>query len=594
MFRIRRIYDDLRPINRDALNQVRQILRDQFPALNTADIDKIPELLRNPLKHGFRAILYVAENQRGQVRGFALLSYEPGLRFAYLDYISAARATTGGGIGGALYEQVREEALALGAEGIFFECLPDDPALCRDATILKQNQARLKFYEKYGALPLIGTAYETPLKPGDDNPPYLVFDPLGQPVLLSRDRARAIVRAILERRYGHLCPPGYIQMVVDSFGDDPVRLRPPRYVKRPLPPAPPRIGRGRKIALVVNDQHAIHHVRERGYVESPVRIRTLLRELEASGLFEQVAPRDYPERILAGVHARDYLDYFKRVCGNLPEGKSVYPYVFPIRNAARPPVELAVRAGYYCIDTFTPLNRNAWLAAKRSVDCALTAADLLLEGYRLAYALVRPPGHHAERRAFGGFCYFNNAALAAQLLSAHGTVAILDIDYHHGNGQQMIFYARRDVLTLSLHGHPRFAYPYFSGFEDETGEGEGKGFNLNLPLPEQLDGAQYLEALDKALKRIRRFGPAFLLVCLGLDTAKGDPTGTWNLAARDFERVGRAIGALRLPTLVVQEGGYRNRVIGVNGRHFFLGLWQAALGAAEVAPPTSQSRKVRP
>ncbi|MDO3378555.1 histone deacetylase family protein [Geoalkalibacter halelectricus] len=594
MFRIRRIYDDLRPVNRDALVQVQQILREQFPALNPADIDKIPELLRNPLKHGFRAILYVAENQRGQVRGFALLSYDPELGFAYLDYISAAKATTGGGIGGALYEHVREEALALGAVGIFFECLPDDPALCRDATILKQNQARLKFYEKYGALPIIGTSYETPLKPGDDNPPYLVLDPLGQPGLLCRERARPIVRAILERRYGHLCSPGYIQMVVDSFGDDPVRLRPPRYGKQPRAAAVPRLGRTRKIALVVNDRHAIHHVRERGYVESPVRIRSILRELEATSLFENLAPRDYPERFLTSVHARDYVEYFKRVCRNLPAGKSVYPYVFPLRNAARPPVELAVRAGYYCIDTFTPLNRNAWDAAKRSVDCALTAADALLEGYRLAYALVRPPGHHAERRVFGGFCYFNNAAIAAQLLSAHGSVAILDIDYHHGNGQQVIFYERADVLTVSLHGHPRFAYPYFSGFEDETGEGVGKGFNLNLPLPEQLDGVQYLEALHKALKRIGRFRPTYLVVSLGLDTAKGDPTGTWSLAARDFERVGRAVGALRLPTLVVQEGGYRNRVIGINARNFFVGLWQGALSEAEVAPSNSQARKVRP
>ncbi|KIH76055.1 Acetoin utilization deacetylase AcuC [Geoalkalibacter ferrihydriticus] len=577
MFRIRRIYDDLRPINRDAIAQAQQILRDQFPDLNPADIEKIPELLRNPLKHGFRTILHVAENQRGQVRGFALLSYDAELRFAYLDYISAARTTTGGGIGGALYEHVREEARELGAVGIFFECLPDDAALCRDEKILKQNQARLRFYEKYGALPIIGTAYETPLKPGDDNPPYLVFDPLGQPGLLSRDQARAIVRAILERRYGHLCSPGYIQMVVDSFGDDPIRLRPTRYVKKPQTAVLSREARTRRIALVVNDRHAIHHVRERGYVESPVRIRTILRALEATSLFEAVPPREYSERFLTSVHAPDYVQYFKRVCRNLPEGKSVYPYVFPIRNAARPPVELAVRAGYFCIDTFTPLNRNAWLAAKRSVDCALTAADLLLEGYRLAYALVRPPGHHAERRAFGGFCYFNNAALAAQLLSAHGPVAILDIDYHHGNGQQVIFYERADVLTVSIHGHPRFAYPYFSGFEDEAGEGEGRGFNFNLPLAEQISGDQYLEALHKALKRIVRFRPAYLVVSLGLDTAKGDPTGTWSLAARDFERVGRAIGALKLPTLVVQEGGYRNRVIGTNARNFFTGLWQGAL-----------------
>ncbi len=581
MFRIRRIYDDLRSVNREAIAQVQQILRDQFPSLAARDVEKVPELLRNPLKHGFRAILHVAEDARLQVRGFALASHDPHLRFCYLDYISTAKKTTGGGIGGALYEQLRDEALALGAIGIFFECLPDDPALCRDPEVLKQNQARLKFYEKYRAYPIVGTAYETPVDPGDDNPPYLVFDPLGQEEPLAREHARKIVRAILERRYGHLCPPEYVQRVVDSVQDDPVRLRPPRYHKKSQPAPAPRTERRKKIALVVNERHTIHHVRERGYVESPVRIRTILKELETTTLFEAAAKRDYPEKVLTSVHDRDYVEYFKRVCANLPAGKSVYPYVFPVRNAARPPVELAVRAGYYCIDTFTPLNHNAWLAAKGAVDCALTAANLVLEGYRLAYALVRPPGHHAERRAFGGFCYFNSAAIAAQLLSDYGKVAMLDIDYHHGNGQQTIFYERADVFTVSLHGHPRFAYPYFSGFEDETGDGAGKGFNLNFPLSEQLSGDQYLPALEKALKRIARFKPEHLVLCLGLDTAKGDPTGTWSLSARDFEQVGRVIGALKLPTVVVQEGGYRNRVIGVNARNFFTGLWQGAMGGEQ-------------
>jgi acetoin utilization deacetylase AcuC-like enzyme len=362
-------------------------------------------------------------------------------------------------------------------------------------------------------------------------------------------------------------------MVVASFRDDPVRLREPRYLKKGQVLSLPLSERYRKIALVVNDRHAIHHVRERGYVESPVRIRSILKELEITGLFESIPATEFSDKYLKAVHDPHYLEYFKRVCKNLEPEKSIYPYVFPIRNAARPPKELAVRAGYYCIDTFTPLNQNAYLAAKRSVDCALTAANLVLEGYRIAYALVRPPGHHAERRSFGGFCYFNNAAIAAHLLSDFGKVAILDIDYHHGNGQQVIFYERSDVLTLSLHGHPRFAYPYFSGFEDETGEGAGQGFNINYPLPEHLSADQYLQILQKALKKVNRFKPAYLVVCLGLDTAKGDPTGTWSLTAKDFERMGKSIGALKLPTLVIQEGGYRNRVIGINARNFFVGLW---------------------
>ncbi len=579
MFRIRRIHDDLRPLNREAIAQVEQILRDQFPLLAKNDVDKIPELLSNPVKHGFRSILYVAENARQKIQGFALISHEPDLRFCYLDYISAAKRTTGGGIGGALYEHIREEAMAMGALGIFFECLPDDPALCRDPEVLKQNQARLRFYEKYGALPIIGTAYETPLKPDDDNPPYLVFDALGQAEPLPCAEARKIVRAILERRYGEVCSPEYIKHVVDSFNDDPVLLRPPRLQKKKPVETVPGVARTQRIALVVNERHEIHHVRERGYVESPVRVRSILRELEKTSLFQGYPPRVYSERFLTSTHDRDYVEYFRKVCRNLPAGQSIYPYVFPIRNTARPPKELAVRAGYFCIDTFTPLNANAWKAAKGAVDCALTAATLILEGSRMAYALVRPPGHHAERRAFGGFCYFNNAAIAAQMLSDFGRVAILDIDYHHGNGQQVIFYQRSDVLTVSIHGHPRFAYPYFSGFEDEIGEGEGAGCNMNLPLAEQLTSEQYMVALARALKRVARFQPDYLVICLGLDTAKGDPTGTWELTGNDFTRIGQELGRMQMPTLLVQEGGYRTRNIGVNARHFFAGLWSGAFGA---------------
>lgn len=578
MFRIRRIYDRILPVNQQAISQVQAILKAQFPGLDPKDISKLPEQLTNPLKYRFRSILSVAEGGKGDIKGFALLLHAPDLKFCYLEYVSTAERMGGRGIGGALYERVRAEARDLGVIGIFMECLPDDPLLCSDPAILAQNRARLKFYEQYGARPIVGTAYETPVRAGDDNPPYLVFDPLGDEVVLSQERARQIVRAILERKYAHLCPTSYIAMVVDSFADDPVRLRDYRYRKSKGGSTSPaaELPLDRCIALVVNDRHDIHHIRERGYVESPVRIRAILQELETTGRFRRVSVKRFAERHLKRIHAADFVDYLKRICIELPEKKALYPYVFPLRNVARPPRDRAVKAGYYCIDTFTPLTRNAYPAAKRAADCALTAARRVLAGQRLAYALVRPPGHHAEHRAFGGFCYFNNAALAAEELSEHGRVAVLDIDYHHGNGTQEIFYRRRDVLTLSLHGHPRFAYPYFSGFADETGAEHGLGFNLNIPLPEQLDGAGYRTALGRAIRRIEKFKPVFLVIALGLDTARGDPTGTWSLRRGDFFENGRMLGRLRLPTVVIQEGGYDNRVLGSNARHFFNGLWEGS------------------
>lgn len=571
MFRIRRIDDDVLPVNKEAIRQVQEILRTRFHAVRAEDIDQLAEKIRNPFKQQFRTILFVAE-RHGKILGFALVMHEPELQFCYLDFIASAKGLTGRGIGGALYERVRRESFALQSLGLFFECLPDDVQQCTDPQLLKENIARMRFYERYGAIPILGTAYQTPVGGSGSCMPYLMFDGLDRGAPLRRDFLRKVVRAILERKYGHLCPPEYVQMVVDSIRDDPVRLREPKYAKKTAVHTPASRIAGEPIALVVNEQHYIHHIRERGYVEAPVRIKSILAELEPTGLFEKVDARNYPDKHILAVHDAEFVEYLRKVCAGVNEGKSLYPYVFPIRNATRPPKELSVLAGYYCIDTFTPLNRNAFLAAKRAVDCALRAADQVLGGRRLAYALIRPPGHHAERRSFGGFCYFNNNAVAANYLSAHGKVAIVDIDYHHGNGQQDIFYRRNDVLTVSLHGHPNFAYPYFSGFDDERGEGEGEGFNWNFALPEDLDGPQYRQALTAALQKVVDFGPSVLVVALGLDTARGDPTGSWLLTAKDFLANGRMLGELRLPTLVIQEGGYRTRTLGVNARHFFEGL----------------------
>jgi acetoin utilization deacetylase AcuC-like enzyme/GNAT superfamily N-acetyltransferase len=577
LLRIRRVFDDILQVNREAIRQAQEIWKQQFDAVSESEVAALAEKLRNPMEQRFRRILFVAENVAGDVRGFAILMHAPEERFCFLEYIASAPGRTGAGIGGALYQRLRDEALQLGCLGIFFECPPDSPTACPEPDLRRQNVRRLKFYEEFGARPLVGNLYDTPVSSNDTHAPLLVFDDLGQGKPLRSRDAQRVVRAILERKYGTLCPPDYIERVVHSFQEDPVRLREPLYAKpeRTPPAAAPSLPLEGTIALAVNDQHSIHHVRDRGYVESPVRVRSILRVLEKTHLFQRLPARAYPEQRIKAVHDTGFVDYLKRVCANIPPEKSVYPYVFPIRNAARPPVELAVRAGYYCIDTFTPLNPKAYQAARSAVDCALRAAEALLEGYRMAYALVRPPGHHAERRAFGGFCYFNSAAIAAHFLSPHGRVAMLDLDYHHGNGQQNIFYDRRDVLTLSIHGDPSFAYPYFAGFKDETGKNEGEGFNVNFPLPEQVDGPRYRKTLEKTLQRVADFAPAFLVVPLGLDTAKGDPTGTWTLSAADFQENGRLLGSLNLPTLVVQEGGYRTRTLGTNARWFFQGLAEA-------------------
>jgi acetoin utilization deacetylase AcuC-like enzyme/GNAT superfamily N-acetyltransferase len=577
MLRIRQIYDDLIPINRDALNQVKEILRTRFSGIRDEEIEDIGYKLRNPFKYRFRLILYVAENMRNKIQGFAMLLYESEIGFSYLDWIATIRENTGGGVGGALYDRIRKGAKDLGGTGLFFECLPDKVQDCPDENQLKQNRARLRFYERYGARPIVNTAYETPVKPEDSCFPYLVYDSIGRDKPLNREFTRKVVRAILERKYARSCPPDYVEKVVKSFRDNPVQLRPFQYIKPEAARAKIEGHSGEQIALVVNDRHVIHHVHDRGYVESPVRVRSILSELDKTGLFDPKKPLTFPDKHIHAVHDADFTLYIQRACKNAPENKSLYPYVFPIRNKTRLPKEHSVLSGYYCMDTFTPINRNAYPAARRGVDCALTAAQEIIQGRRISYALVRPPGHHAERRVFGGFCYFNNSAIVAKYLRTYGKVAILDIDYHHGNGQQDIFYRFPDVLTVSIHGHPSFAYPYFSGFREELGEGEGEGFNLNLPLPEAVDGEKYRKALMRALRRIIDFSPDFLVLALGLDTAKGDPTGTWMLTAKDFETNGRMIGELGLPVVVVQEGGYRTRTLGTNARRFFWGLASTGL-----------------
>lgn len=576
MFRIRRVNSSFSVIDKDAIDQVVSLLKGQFSLADPKKFNEIPEVLNNPFKYRFQLILLVADDTHGNVKGVAVLYHASDLKFCYLDYIATHKEMSSRGIGGALYQRVREEAINLQSNGVFFECLPDDPELCPDPIILKQNEARLKFYEKFGAIPIVGTKYETPVKETDTCPPYLVYDGLGKENPLERKVAKRIVRALLERKYEHYCSPEYVKLVVNSFRDDPVKTRPHKYLKKKSLKTPVFRPKSReKVVIVVNREHSVHHVRARGYVEAPVRISRIQNELNKLPYFTEQKIENFPDKYILETHSKELVSYLKTVCQKLEPNKALYPYVFPVRNASLPPKDRSVAAGYYCIDTFTPLTSNSYKAARGAVDCTLTAANYLIENKTMAYSLVRPPGHHAERKVFGGFCYFNSAAIAANMFSKYGKVAMLDIDFHHGNGQQDIFYHRNDVLTVSIHGHPSFAYPYFSGFVNEKGEGDGRGFNVNFPLPEFTDPARYSRTLARALKLISQFRPAYLVVLLGLDTAKGDPTGTWTLQSGDFRENGRMIGKLSIPTLVVQEGGYNTRNMGVNAAAFFQGLWEA-------------------
>ncbi len=568
MIRFLRVHGTVLPIDRHRVEQVQAIFRQRFGAV--ADYaDKIPDLLNRPFKYGYNTLLIVSENQLGNVTGFSLVLVFPEINSALLDFLAVGTEKSSRGIGGALYEVTREYLQQLGVRALYMEALPDDPAVVGDPNMLRENRRRLKFYENYGVLPIIGTEYETPI--GDSPAPYLLFDGLGRKEPLKRSECRAAMRLILQRKYSHLVGPDYIEHVVESVIDDPVKLRPPKYTRtEEIKPIIPRMQK--PFALVVGAGHMVHHVRDRGYVERPARVGVLKEALLKTGLFNEIQPAHFKEAEIRKVHAADFVTYLKAVCEKLNTTRPVYPYVFPIRRPERRPRDLAIRAGYYCIDTFTPLDRNAYTAAREAVDVALSAAREVLHGRILAYALCRPPGHHAERRVFGGFCYFNNAAIAAEFLSAHGKVAILDIDFHHGNGTQDIFYERPDVFTVSIHGHPNFAYPYFSGFADETGAGPGKGFNRNFPLPENADELMYMGAVEKAIQLIEKFAPTFMILCVGFDIMKGDPTGSVSLTARSMHRIGSLVGKLRLPTLVIQEGGYNLRNLRTGSVALFAGI----------------------
>jgi acetoin utilization deacetylase AcuC-like enzyme len=295
----------------------------------------------------------------------------------------------------------------------------------------------------------------------------------------------------------------------------------------------------------------------------------------AGGSLVDAVPHD--DRLLRRVHSDGLLGYLasawdRWVAAGFPDDPGqnrVVPYVFahPEMLAGLPvrePAAIHALAGRYCYDTMTLIGPGTWEAARAAVDVALTAADLVTAGASVAFALCRPPGHHATRDGFGGSCYLNNAAVAAEALLAGGArrVAIVDIDAHHGNGTQSLFYDRSDVLYASLHVDPGSGwFPHFVGFADEVGRGRGNGFTLNLPLPPGTDDVGWLNALRTIRAAVVDFTPDAMVVSLGVDAAAGDPESPLAVSAEGFHGGGAILSGLA-PCVAVQEGGYDLSVMG--------------------------------
>ena len=329
--------------------------------------------------------------------------------------------------------------------------------------------------------------------------------------------------------------------------------------------------------------------------ESQQRVEMIRAALEEAQLGPLREAATFDDAVITAVHSTEYVQYLETIydrwvaAGGHPA--AVLADTLAVRWMARPSRSPLALPGYYAYDMSSAITAGTYRAARGSANAALTGATLLVEGERAAYALCRPPGHHAGRDLHGGYCYLNNAAIAAEYLAARswqlGTsgprleaeilvqtpspqfltprrIAILDIDFHHGNGTQQIFYERGDVLTVSIHGDPNRVYPYFLGYADERGSGAGEGANLNLPLPKATTNEQFLAALETALAAIATFGASALVVSTGVDTFGGDPLGDFALTRAAYSQIGAHIAQLGLPTLFVQEGGYAVAELGAN------------------------------
>lgn len=317
--------------------------------------------------------------------------------------------------------------------------------------------------------------------------------------------------------------------------------------------------------------------------EQPRRIEVLREGAKAAGC-RFSAPDDHGIGPIAAIHSPEYLVFLKSIherWSRIPEAsEEVIPNIHPDRRTASYPRSAVGQAGFHQADTACPISAGTWEAAYWSAQTALSAAQAIVEGDEPAvYALSRPPGHHAFGDLAGGFCFLNNSAIAAEWLRRAGKrPAIIDVDVHHGNGTQGIFYQRDDVLTVSLHADPIRFYPFFWGHAHERGEGAGLGCNLNIPLARGTGDDAYLAALDMGLERISAFGADVVVVALGLDAHEDDPLRGLAITTEGFARIGAALAGLKLPLLLVQEGGYLSEALGPNLSSFINGIGNSAPG----------------
>jgi acetoin utilization deacetylase AcuC-like enzyme len=305
--------------------------------------------------------------------------------------------------------------------------------------------------------------------------------------------------------------------------------------------------------------------------EKPERMDAILKELDRRQFGTLFEPESFGLAPVHRIHDPAYVDFLIRAYDLWQEqvgiGKFANATMFAMRGMKQVPgASVQAMLSAYTFDICVPFVAGTWEAIESAADCALTAQALVQRGERAAFALCRPPGHHSSQDLAGGYCYLNNAAIAAQAFRDQGAhrVAVLDVDYHHGNGTQRIFYARDDVLYVSIHGRPEEEYPYLLGFADETGAGAGEGFNVNLPLPKGTRWPVFGRALAQALQEVHRYTPDVVVVSLGVDAYKDDPVGGFLLESDDFTEVGRMIATIGLPTLLVMEGGYATDALGVN------------------------------